>query len=101
MFFTVVYCDIWFSIACFWIPPRLGPKQEDIETIADYLDRLNVPKCFVEDYVVPLFSSIASSPHKLFPDFPAIYLTDYKREAHMSPHDSLSETSKPRDLLCF
>ncbi|KAL5313515.1 hypothetical protein ACEPPN_017935 [Leptodophora sp. 'Broadleaf-Isolate-01'] len=86
-FFTVVCCYIWFSIACFWIPPRVrGRKSEKTETMEEYLNRIRLPKFFIEDYMVPLFSSVASSPHKLFLQFPAVYLTDYKRQTHMFPH---------------
>ena len=85
--FKVLLCYIWFSIACFWIPPRVrGRKSAETETMKDYLARLRLPNFFVEDYMVPLFSSVASSPHKLFLQFPAIYLTDYKRQTHMFPH---------------
>jgi hypothetical protein len=86
-FITVVCCYIWFSIACFWVPPRVrGEKYTSTETIGEYLTRIRLPKFFIEDYVVPLFSSVASSPHNLFLQFPAIYLTDYKRQTHMFPH---------------
>ena len=86
-FFTVVCCYIWFSVACFWIPPRVrGRKSTETETMKDYLTRLRLPNFFIEDYLVPLFSSVASSPHKLFLQFPAVYLTDYKRQTHMFPH---------------
>ncbi|KUJ12152.1 FAD/NAD(P)-binding domain-containing protein [Mollisia scopiformis] len=85
--FIVLCCYIWFSVACFWISPRvLGRKSAYAETIGEYLTRLRLPKFFIEGYAVPLFSSVASSPHNLFLQFPAIYLTDYKRQTHMFPH---------------
>lgn len=94
--FAVLCCYIWFSIACFYIPPRVrGRKSWETETIGDYLTRLKLPTFFIDDYVIPLFSSVASSPQKLFLRFPAVYLTDYKRKTHMFPH----QTSLTMELL--
>lgn len=90
-FFTVLYCYVWFSIACFWIPPKVGPMPEKTETIGQYLTRLRLPEFFIHGYIIPLFSGVASSPHELFLKFPAVYLADYKRQTHMFHHRTLND----------
>jgi hypothetical protein len=87
-FVSVLLCYFWLTICCFFIPARVEGVRgaTETETMGSYLKRMWLPQFFIEDYLVPLFSSVASSPHKLFLDFPAFYLTDYKCQTHMFPH---------------
>ena len=99
-FLQVLCCYIWLSIACFWVPPMVqGREGKKTETMGEYLGRLRLPTFFIEDYLVPLFSSVSSSPHRLFLNFPAVYLTDYKRQTHLFPHRTSVSMTLLQDRL--
>lgn len=82
---------IWFTIACHFFPPRVRGRKgvTDTETLEDYTKRIHLPEFFLIDYLLPLFSSVASCSHEQFRKFPAFYVTDYKRLTQGATHSTV------------
>lgn len=84
-------CYIWFTIACHFLPPKVRGRKgvTDTETLEVYTNRIHLPEFFLNDYILPLFSSVASCSHEQFRKFPAFYVTDYKRLTQGATHSTV------------
>lgn len=76
----------WFSVCCFFVAPRAAVESIVCETLGEYLRRIRVPEYFVNYYLLPLMSSVATCSHKDVLGFPAVDVTDYKRRTHGAQH---------------
>jgi predicted NAD/FAD-binding protein len=89
---VVALCYALFTIGCYYFPPKVSKSGEpsETETIAQYCNRLWLPDFFLNDYLVPLFSSVATCSHEDFRNFPAVYITDYKKYTAGNDHNSVT-----------
>lgn len=76
----LIACYAWFSICCFLVASRSN------ETLQQYLDRIYLPRFFVDYYLLPLISSVTTCPHESLLMFPASDVIEYKRRTHAAPH---------------
>jgi hypothetical protein len=88
----VALCYAVFTTGCYIFPPRVSRVGEAsrTETIGQYCNRLWLPDFFLNDYLVPLFSSVATCSHEDFRNFPAVYITDYKKYTAGNDHNSVT-----------
>ena len=82
----ILVCYIWFSACCFLVLPRTSGEKDVCETLKGYLQRIKLPRYFVELYLLPMLSSVATCSHRALLDFPASDVTEYKRRTHGKPH---------------
>lgn len=88
----VATCYAIFTMGVYWFPPKVSKrgKVSETETIEQYCNRIHLPDFFLNDYLVPLFSSVATCSHEDFRNFPAVYITDYKRYTAGNDHNSVT-----------
>jgi predicted NAD/FAD-binding protein len=89
---VVAACYAIFTMGVYWYPPKVSKrgKVSETETIEQYCNRLHLPDFFLNDYLVPLFSSVATCSHEDFRNFPAVYITDYKKYTAGNDHNSVT-----------
>lgn len=89
---SVALCYAAFAIGIYVFPPKVGGagQANKTETIKQYCNRLWLPAFFLDDYLVPLFSSVATCSHEDFRNFPAVYITDYKKCTAGQNHNSVT-----------
>jgi hypothetical protein len=86
----VAVCYFWWSLCCFWVPPMLTTNTGVCESLEEYLQRIMLPRHFVNFYMLPLFSSVATCSHKALLQFPAMDLTEYRRQSAGGKHYTVS-----------
>lgn len=88
----VAACYAIFTMGVYWYPPKVSKtgKASETDTIEQYCNRLHLPDFFLNDYLVPLFSSVATCSHEDFRNFPAVYITDYKKHTAGNDHNSVT-----------
>jgi len=86
----VVVCYFWWSFCCFWISPILATNSRVCESLDEYIHRIMLPRHFVNFYLLPLLSSVATCSHKTLLQFPARDLTEYKRQSAGGDHYTVS-----------
>jgi len=86
----VAVCYFWWSLCCFWIPPRLATNSQVCESLGEYIQRIMLPRHFVNFYLLPLFSSVATCSHKALLQFPARDLTEYRKQSAGGEHYTVS-----------
>jgi hypothetical protein len=86
----VAVCYFWWSFCCFWIPPILATNSHVCESLDEYIQRIMLPRHFVNFYLLPLLSSVATCSHKALLQFPARDLTEYKRQSAGGEHYTVS-----------
>jgi hypothetical protein len=86
----VAVCYFWWSLCCFWIPPILATNSRVCESLDEYIQRIMLPRHFVNFYLLPLLSSVATCSHKALLQFPARDLTEYKRQSAGGEHYTVS-----------
>ncbi|KFY28391.1 hypothetical protein V493_02951 [Pseudogymnoascus sp. VKM F-4281 (FW-2241)] len=98
---TVALSYAVFAFGIKFFPPRVSRPGEttETETIEDYCNRLFLPKFFLNDYLVPLFSSVATCSHDDFRGFPAVYITDYKKFTAGNDHNSVTTMQAVQEKL--
>ncbi|KAA8910694.1 hypothetical protein FN846DRAFT_774825 [Sphaerosporella brunnea] len=74
-----------FTLCCFLFPPRAH------ESLQEWLRRIRLSRWFVEEYLLPLLSAVATCPHEKLLRFPAEDIAGYKRLSHGKPHLVLSD----------
>ena len=100
----MAYVAIWFawwSICCIWIPPTLGADSGLCESLDEYIQRMMLPSHFVNFYLLPLLSSVATCSHKALLQFPARDLTEYKRQTTGGQHYTAASVSEVQKKLGF
>jgi hypothetical protein len=86
----VAVCYFWWSLCCFWIPPILATNSRVCESLDEYIQRIMLPRHFVNFYLLPLFSSVATCSHKALLEFPARDLIEYRRQSAGGQHYTVS-----------
>lgn len=86
----VTVCYFWWSLCCFWIPPILATNSRVCESLDEYIQRIMLPRHFVNFYLLPLLSSVATCSHKALLQFPARDLTEYRRQSAGGEHYTVS-----------
>ncbi|UNI17740.1 hypothetical protein JDV02_004062 [Purpureocillium takamizusanense] len=81
----LIVCQLWFSTICFWVPPETG-DGDDSETLAEYLERVWLPRRYISHYLLPLMSSVSTCDHADMMAFPASDVVNYKRLSHGQQH---------------
>lgn len=86
----LAFCLVWFTVCCFFIPPResrsVNGKARHCESLGQYCRRTWIPTYFVESYLMPGLASISTCTHAEMLNFPAKDVIDYKRRSLNSPH---------------
>lgn len=99
---TVALCYAVFAFGVKFIPPKVskpGSEATKTETIEQYCRKLWLPQFFLNDYLVPLFSSVATCSHEDFRNFPAVYITDYKKYTSGNDHNSVTTMQAVQEKL--
>ncbi|KAJ5570450.1 uncharacterized protein N7459_009880 [Penicillium hispanicum] len=79
-------CYYYFTACCFFVKPREADASRAAESFREYMDRINLPRYYVQRYVLPLMSSVTTCPHNVLLDFPAIDIVDYETKTFRKPH---------------
>jgi hypothetical protein len=82
----VAVCYSWWTFCCFWIPPKRMADSGVSESVEQYMQRIMLPRYFVNFYFLPLLSGVATCTHKDLLQFPASDLTEYKRQSTGGKH---------------
>ena len=89
----IAYLLIWYSyftFCCRFIQTGSAHSRAACERLEDYLERILLPRYFVEQYLLPLMSSVATCSHSDLLSFPARDLVEYKRKTTGAKHFVLS-----------
>ncbi|KFY00825.1 hypothetical protein V490_01185 [Pseudogymnoascus sp. VKM F-3557] len=95
----VAACYLWWSFCCFWIPPSLATNSRLCESLDEYMKRIMLPRHFVNFYLLPLLSSVATCTHEALLQFPARDLTEYKRQSAGGDHYTVSSVHQVQKTL--
>ncbi|ELR04960.1 hypothetical protein VC83_02845 [Pseudogymnoascus destructans] len=95
----VAVCYLWWSLCCFWIPPALATNSRLCESLEEYMKRIMLPRHFVNFYLLPLLSSVATCTHEALLRFPARDLTEYKRQSAGGDHYTVSSVHEVQKSL--
>jgi len=87
----LLLCYTWYTLCCLVVSPRHSADGRLCETFMEYLERLRIPRYFVDCYLVPLMSAVTTCSHKAVLRFPANDLVEYKRKTHNQPHFTVSK----------
>jgi len=82
----VAFFYLWWTICCYVFPPYPASRTNDCESLGDYVQRIMLPQQFVDLYLLPLISSVATCSHKELLGCPAIDVTDYKKKSAGKKH---------------
>lgn len=81
----LIMCQFWFSVACFVIPP-MTTESGGGESVAEYVERIWLPRRYISHYLLPLMSSVSTCTHAEILQFPASDLVNYKKLSHGQQH---------------
>jgi hypothetical protein len=95
----VAVCYFWWSFCCFWIPPVVATNSRVCESLDEYNKRIMLPRHFVNFYLLPLLSSVATCSHRDLLQFPARDLTEYKRRSAGGEHYTVSGVHEVQTTL--
>ncbi|KAF4448768.1 hypothetical protein F53441_7875 [Fusarium austroafricanum] len=83
----LIVCQFWFTIACFYVAPLKGTaSSERSESVAEYLDRIRLPRRYTSRYILPLLSAVSTCTHEELLQFPASDIVNYKKLSHGQQH---------------
>jgi hypothetical protein len=82
----VAFWYFWWSACCFFFVPRPASGTQECESLKEYVERVRLPGHFVNFYLLPLLSSVATCTHDDLMQFPAKDLTDYKKRSAGKNH---------------
>ncbi|KAJ4323917.1 hypothetical protein N0V84_004141 [Fusarium piperis] len=85
----LIVCQFWFTLACFLFSPledgHVG-SSEYSESLADYLERIRLPRRYTSHYLLPLLSGVSTCSHDELLAFPASDIVNYKKRSHGQQH---------------
>ena len=87
-------CYLWYTIAIFLFPPRLQDikaDQYETETLEQYTRRIWLPDVFLNWYLLPLFSSVATCSHEDLRNCPAAYIGNYRKRTIGAHHRTVAD----------
>ncbi|KAF4960126.1 hypothetical protein FGADI_1144 [Fusarium gaditjirri] len=82
----LIVCQFWFTIACFLVAPLKTTSSGYSETVAEYFDRIRLPRRYTSRYLLPLLSGVATCTHEELLQFPASDVVNYKKLSHGKQH---------------
>ncbi|KAF5262350.1 hypothetical protein FOXYS1_6914 [Fusarium oxysporum] len=82
----LIVCQFWFTIACFLVAPLKTTSSGYSETVAEYFDRIRLPRRYTSRYLLPLLSGVATCTHEELLQFPASDIVNYKKLSHGKQH---------------
>jgi hypothetical protein len=83
----LIVCQFWFTIACFLVAPLdVTSSTGYSESLAEYLDRIRLPRRYISYYLLPLLSGVATCTHEEMLQFPASDVVNYKKLSHGQQH---------------
>lgn len=85
----LLFCYLWYTIAVFLFPPLIRSPdslQTKTETLDEYAKRIHLSNEFLDWYLLPLFSSVATCSHDHLRDFPAAYIVNYRKGTLAAHH---------------
>ncbi|KAL4993069.1 hypothetical protein BDV10DRAFT_198625 [Aspergillus recurvatus] len=98
-------CYLWYTIAVFLLPPRVrgtatsGQRKGETETLDQYARRIRLPSTFLEWYLLPLFSSVATCSHADLRECPAAYIVNYRKGTIGARHRTIVDMRALQGLL--
>ncbi|KAH8811179.1 hypothetical protein F5884DRAFT_267145 [Xylogone sp. PMI_703] len=95
----VAVCYFYWSLCCFWNPPMPATNSRECESVDEYTQRIMLPRHFVNFYLLPLLSSVATCSHGALLQFPAQDLTEYKRQSSGGEHYTVSSVNEVQRIL--
>ncbi|KAF9878400.1 hypothetical protein CkaCkLH20_03892 [Colletotrichum karsti] len=81
----LIVCQFWFTVACFLVRP-ITEGCDRAESLAEYLERIWLPRRYVTHYLLPLISSVSTCSHAELLAFPASDVVIYKKMSHGQQH---------------
>ncbi|OXN25524.1 hypothetical protein CDV57_06269 [Aspergillus fumigatus] len=97
-------CYLWYTIAVF-LPPRVrgtatsGQRKGETKTLDQYARRIRLPSTFLEWYLLPLFSSVATCSHADLRECPAAYIVNYRKGTIGAHHRTIVDMRALQGLL--
>lgn len=83
----LIVCQFWFTIACFLVAPLEASSSTGYsESLAEYFDRIRLPRRYISHYLLPLLSGVATCTHEEMLEFPASDVVNYKKLSHGKQH---------------
>ncbi|RBR25639.1 uncharacterized protein FIESC28_01602 [Fusarium coffeatum] len=82
----LIVCQFWFTIACFLVAPLDISSTGYSESLAEYFDRIRLPRRYRSHYLLPLLSGVATCTHEEMLQFPASDVVNYKKLSHGQQH---------------
>ncbi|CAG7558205.1 unnamed protein product [Fusarium equiseti] len=82
----LIVCQFWFTIACFLVAPLDTSSTGYSESLAEYFDRIRLPRRYISHYLLPLLSGVATCTHEEMLQFPASDVVNYKKLSHGQQH---------------
>ncbi|KAF9766788.1 hypothetical protein IL306_000746 [Fusarium sp. DS 682] len=82
----LIVCQFWFTIACFLVAPLTKTSSGYSESVAEYFDRIRLPRRYTSRYLLPLLSGVATCTHEELLQFPASDVVNYKKLSHGQQH---------------
>ena len=84
----LIVCQFWFTLACFLVSPLEGHATASGygESLADYLERIRLPRRYTSHYLLPLLSGVSTCSHDELLAFPASDIVNYKKRSHGQHH---------------
>ena len=95
----VAACYLWWSLCCFWVPPKPATHMRECESLNEYMRRIMLPRRFVVLYLVPLLASVATCTHEALLQFPARDLIEYKKQSAGGQHFRVTELDQVQRTL--
>lgn len=77
----------------------LTTKSAVCESLDEYMQRIRLPRHFINFYLLPLLSSVATCSHTALLQFPASDLTEYKRQSTGGEHYTVSSLHEVQRTL--
>ncbi|RMJ20235.1 hypothetical protein CDV36_000124 [Fusarium kuroshium] len=84
----LIVCQFWFTLACFLVSPLEGCATSSgySESLADYVERIRLPRRYTSHYLLPLLSGVSTCSHDELLAFPASDIVNYKKRSHGQQH---------------
>lgn len=92
-------CYFWWSLCCFWVPPKPATYSHECESLDEYLQRIMLPRHFINFYLLPLLASVATCTHEALLQFPARDLIEYRKQSAGRQHCTVTELDQVQNVL--
>ncbi|PVI00769.1 hypothetical protein DM02DRAFT_718204 [Periconia macrospinosa] len=95
----VAACYFWWSFCCFWVAPYPATQARECESLDEYVQRIKLPRHFMNFYLLPLLASVATCTHTALLQSPARDAIEYKKRSAGGQHFTVSELSQVQQEL--